>query len=154
MYGVQKKCAMFLKTPMDPELLSQSLIEVARRILKLEAQRDELDEQISDAKKEHLRLLVAASVASAAGARAPVIPTAAEIEPSGAPSVRRQILQFVAANAPIEQAKVESALSHLGATTVRQALYDMTSVKSKLLDRTEAGLTPSKKGLEVLRSAA
>jgi hypothetical protein len=140
---------------MDPEFLSQRLIEVARRILKLEDQRNTVEEQIRAAKKEHLDLLTA-------GAKTvvlmPVVPTPAETGPApehgAVQSVRRQILRYVAANKPVEQTRVEAALAHLGATTVRQALYDMTSVKSGLLERTETGLVPSKKGLEVLSSAA
>lgn len=145
---------------MDPADLSQRLIEVARRVLQLENQRDAIEAQLSEAKKEHLDLVLAASRPTASKvpevphtrAGAQILAEVTEGANSGDLSVRQRILRFVAKRAPVEQSAVETALAGFGEKTVRQALYDMTSVKSGTLERGPLGLTLTQKGQEALKS--
>jgi hypothetical protein len=86
----------------------------------------------------------------------PVQPTASEASPrvtvADERSVRRRILRFVAEKGPVQQETVLRAIVGLGEaeSTVKQAIYDMTSTKVGWLERNGDQLVLSRDGRAAL----
>jgi len=149
---------------MTPDELSDELMRQAWLVRDLEEKKAqtirELDGEIQQARARHVSLLTQGLAGASPAPPPKQAAAAAQVAtddrgvPTGASgSARQRILAFVAQNGPVDPDKVEVELSWLGAKTVKQAIYDMISVKSGLLERGPEGVSLSKKGREAWAAA-